>query len=157
MNKMATVTGEIEAEAPAELDRKSRKRLALMLSVPLLILVAGLYFWLTSGATVSTDNAYVKQDVTAISTLPRRPNTTAYMAASASAMMVGPDKVPPGRTNLGWKGTRASAPCSSIRSIRRSMSSAIGTPWRMSASTCSAVRLTTSPSSLRRTTILYAT
>jgi membrane fusion protein (multidrug efflux system) len=39
-----------------------------MLSVPLLILVAGLYVWLTSGTTVSTDNAYVKQDVTAIST-----------------------------------------------------------------------------------------
>ena len=49
MNKMATVTGEIEAEAPAELEQKSRKRLVLMLSVPLLILAAGLYFWLTSG------------------------------------------------------------------------------------------------------------
>ncbi|AOE87028.1 hypothetical protein THL1_4480 [Pseudomonas sp. TCU-HL1] len=51
-----------------------------------------------------------KLDVTAISTFPSLPNTTAYMAASASAMMVGPDRVPPGRTNLGWNGTRASAP-----------------------------------------------
>jgi len=68
VNKMATVAGEITAEPPAELERKPRKRLALMLSIPLLLLVVGLYFWLTSGATVSTDNAYVKQDVTAIST-----------------------------------------------------------------------------------------
>ena len=39
-------------------------------------------------------------DVTAISTRPSRPSTTAYMAASARAMMVGPDRVPPGRTSL---------------------------------------------------------
>lgn len=39
-------------------------------------------------------------EVTAISTAPRRPRMTAYIAASASAMMVGPDNVPPGRTSL---------------------------------------------------------
>ncbi len=39
-------------------------------------------------------------EVTAISTAPRRPRMTAYIAASASAMMVGPDSVPPGRTSL---------------------------------------------------------
>jgi len=68
MNKMSSVASTIAAETPAELEQKPRRRLALMLSIPLLILVAGFYFWLTSGATVSTDNAYVKQDVTAIST-----------------------------------------------------------------------------------------
>jgi membrane fusion protein, multidrug efflux system len=67
MNKMSSVASDVAGEAPAELAPK-RRRLAVMFSVPLLILVAGLYFWLTSGATVSTDNAYVKQDVTAIST-----------------------------------------------------------------------------------------
>jgi membrane fusion protein (multidrug efflux system) len=50
-----------------------------MLSVPLLILIAGLYFWLTSGATVSTDNAYVKQDVTAISTQVNGPVVAVYV------------------------------------------------------------------------------
>ena len=79
MNQMATVAGEIEAQAPAELQQKSRKRLALMLSVPLLILIAGLYFWLTSGAAVSTDNAYVKQDVTAISTQVNGPVVAVYV------------------------------------------------------------------------------
>ncbi len=48
-------------------------------------------------------------DVTAISTRPKRPSTTAYMAASASDMMVGPDNVPPGRTSLPWNGTLATA------------------------------------------------
>jgi membrane fusion protein (multidrug efflux system) len=67
MNKMTALSALTAADAPAELPGK-RKRLALMLSVPLLIAAIGLYFWLMSGATVSTDNAYVKQDVTAIST-----------------------------------------------------------------------------------------
>ena len=79
MNKMATVAGDIAAEAPTELEQKPRKRLAMMLSVPLLILVVGLYFWLTSGATVSTDNAYVKQDVTAISTQVNGPVVAVYV------------------------------------------------------------------------------
>jgi membrane fusion protein (multidrug efflux system) len=76
---MATVAGEITAEAPAELEQKPRRRLAIMLSVPLLLLVVGLYFWLTSGATVSTDNAYVKQDVTAISTQVNGPVVAVYV------------------------------------------------------------------------------
>ena len=79
MNKMATVAGEIATDAPAELERQPRKRLALMLSVPLLILVVGLYLWLTGGATVSTDNAYVKQDVTAISTQVNGPVVAVYV------------------------------------------------------------------------------
>jgi membrane fusion protein (multidrug efflux system) len=76
---MASVAGETATEAPAELQRKPRKRLALMLSVPLIILAVGLYFWLMSGATVSTDNAYVKQDVTAISTQVNGPVVAVYV------------------------------------------------------------------------------
>jgi membrane fusion protein (multidrug efflux system) len=75
---MATVVGEIAAEAPADPGHK-RRRLALLLSVPILILLAGLYFWLISGATVSTDNAYVKQDVTAISTQVNGPVVAVYV------------------------------------------------------------------------------
>ena len=46
---------------------KKRRRLALMLSVPLLILLVGAYLWLTSGRYVSTDNAYVQQDKVSVS------------------------------------------------------------------------------------------
>ena len=42
-------------------------RLALMLGVPLLIAAIGGYVWLTSGRYVSTDNAYVRQDMVSIS------------------------------------------------------------------------------------------
>jgi membrane fusion protein (multidrug efflux system) len=47
--------------------RKMRMRLALMLSVPLLILLVGAYLWLTSGRYLSTDNAYVQQDKASVS------------------------------------------------------------------------------------------
>jgi membrane fusion protein (multidrug efflux system) len=47
--------------------RDSRRRIALMLALPFLLVVAGLYFWLTGGRSVSTDNAYVQQDMVAIS------------------------------------------------------------------------------------------
>lgn len=42
------------------------RRRMTMLSVPLLLAVAGGYFWLTSGESVSTDNAYVQQDKVAV-------------------------------------------------------------------------------------------
>jgi membrane fusion protein (multidrug efflux system) len=79
MNKMSTVASAVASDAPSELAPKSRRRLAIMLSVPLLILAAGLFFWLTGGATVSTDNAYVKQDVTAISTQVNGPVVAVYV------------------------------------------------------------------------------
>ena len=47
---------------------KSRKRLLMLISVPLLIIAVGAYFWLTGGKSVGTDNAYVKQDMVSIST-----------------------------------------------------------------------------------------
>lgn len=78
MNKMTAVEADTAAEVPTEAPAK-RKRLAIMLSLPLLIAAICLYFWLTSGATVSTDNAYVKQDVTAISTQVNGPVAAVYV------------------------------------------------------------------------------
>lgn len=56
------------SETPAP-DRAPRHwaRLALMFSVPLLLAGVGIWLWLTSGQSVSTDNAYVKQDMVSIS------------------------------------------------------------------------------------------
>lgn len=42
------------------------RRYAILLSVPLLLAATGGYFWLTSGNSVSTDNAYVQQDKVAV-------------------------------------------------------------------------------------------
>jgi membrane fusion protein (multidrug efflux system) len=42
-------------------------RAVLLLIVPALLLVAGGYYWLTSGASVSTDDAQVKQDIVSVS------------------------------------------------------------------------------------------
>ena len=56
---------EMEATAPSAARR--RRRLALLLCVPLLLAAAGGYFYVTSGNSVSTDNAYVKQDVVSVS------------------------------------------------------------------------------------------
>ncbi|WP_324808270.1 HlyD family secretion protein [Sphingomonas sp. LY29] len=85
MNKMTSV----EAEAATEdsgattivetAPKKSRRRLIVMASIPLLIAAVGLFLWLTSGDSVSTDNAYVKQDVTAISTQVNGPVSAVYV------------------------------------------------------------------------------
>jgi membrane fusion protein, multidrug efflux system len=58
------------AVAPPLADPRPRRnwgRVLLMLSVPLLIAAAGLYYWMTSGRTVATDNAYVKRDIVSLS------------------------------------------------------------------------------------------
>ncbi len=74
MNKMTTIDPQTDAAADAvpmvevTAPKRNVKRLVVMLSVPLLLLLVGGYFWLTSGKTVSTDNAYVKQDIVAVST-----------------------------------------------------------------------------------------
>jgi membrane fusion protein (multidrug efflux system) len=57
---------QVEPDVPAT-RRRNWVRIAAMLSVPLLILAVGGYFWLTSGRYVSTDNAYVEQDMVSIS------------------------------------------------------------------------------------------
>jgi len=71
--KEAPITAAGPADAAAGPDRPgtawwrgARGRLALMLSVPLLLLLVGGWFWLTSGRYVSTDNAYVRQDKVSI-------------------------------------------------------------------------------------------
>jgi membrane fusion protein (multidrug efflux system) len=52
---------------PASPPAPPRWRLPLMLSLPVLLIGLGLWWWLTSGASVSTDNAYVQQDKVSIS------------------------------------------------------------------------------------------
>ncbi|MGZ8347434.1 MAG: HlyD family efflux transporter periplasmic adaptor subunit [Allosphingosinicella sp.] len=54
-------------EAAAEPKRGNRRwRLVLMLSVPLVLFAIGGWYWLTSGRYVSTDNAYVQQDMVSV-------------------------------------------------------------------------------------------
>lgn len=62
--------GAIAAAESAATDAKPKTkswRTILMLSVPLLVALVGLWLWLGSGRYVSTDNAYVQQDKVAIS------------------------------------------------------------------------------------------
>lgn len=60
---------DLAVEGPDASPRKRRRfgRLALLLGVPLLLALAGGYAWLTSGRYISTDNAYIKQDMVSIS------------------------------------------------------------------------------------------
>ncbi|MCW2381892.1 MULTISPECIES: HlyD family secretion protein [unclassified Sphingobium] len=60
-----TVAAPDETVAAEPRGKRLRNRL-LMISVPLIILAVGAWFWATSGRTVSTDNAYVKQDIVAV-------------------------------------------------------------------------------------------
>jgi membrane fusion protein (multidrug efflux system) len=73
MNKMSSekLTG-TEAEAPGlePVPARSAKRFLrpiLMFLVPALLLIGGGYYWLTSGGSVSTDDAQVKQDIVSVS------------------------------------------------------------------------------------------
>ncbi len=57
------------SEAPAKEPRKPRRlRRVLLLAGPLIVVGAGLYFYLAGGRYVSTDNAYVKMDKLNITT-----------------------------------------------------------------------------------------
>lgn len=53
----------LETPAEAAPGKLRRWRVWLMLAVPLLLAVGGAWFWLNSGRYVSTDNAYVQQDM----------------------------------------------------------------------------------------------
>ncbi len=53
-------------EAPAK-KRGGGGRLLLMIGVPVVLVVGGLYFWLTGGRYEDTDNAYVTQPIVSIS------------------------------------------------------------------------------------------
>ena len=58
------------APAAAAIDSAPRRkwlRPLLMLGVPLLVVLVGGFLWLTGGRTVSTDNAYVRQDKVSVS------------------------------------------------------------------------------------------
>lgn len=65
MNEMRSLTAEEAGTAP-ERPKRNVGRLAIMFSVPVLLVAIGLWFWLTSGRTVSTDNAQVGADVVSI-------------------------------------------------------------------------------------------
>jgi membrane fusion protein (multidrug efflux system) len=54
----------VDAPPPA---KRRWLRPVLMLSVPLLLVALAGYFWLTSGRYVTTDNAYVQQDMVSVS------------------------------------------------------------------------------------------
>jgi membrane fusion protein (multidrug efflux system) len=75
MNKMQTEP--IAPAEAAEVPKRARlrspdggrnwMRTILMLIVPALLLIGGGYYWLTSGGSVSTDDAQVKQDIVSVS------------------------------------------------------------------------------------------
>ena len=75
MNKMATepMTGTEALEAPKAgplgkiAGNKQLLRKILMFIVPALLLLGGGYYWLTSGGSVSTDDAQIKQDIVSVS------------------------------------------------------------------------------------------
>jgi membrane fusion protein (multidrug efflux system) len=72
MNKMSTekLTGEAAETQTAKVKKPKAKwslRTIVMLIVPALLLIAGGYYWLTSGGSVSTDDAQVKQDIVSVS------------------------------------------------------------------------------------------
>ena len=68
MNEMKKVDVDDGERVVKTAPPKRSRRTILMISVPLLVVAVGLYFWLTGGKSVSTDNAYVKQDIVSIST-----------------------------------------------------------------------------------------
>lgn len=72
MNKMQRIIAEDAQAAPQKRTRMA-KRWGIMLSIPLTLLAIGLYWWLTSGSTVETDNAAVKQDIVSVSALVNGP------------------------------------------------------------------------------------
>lgn len=54
-----------ESEAAAAVPQKAKTpwlRYSLMALVPLLLIGGGVYYWMTSGRSASTDNAYIQQD-----------------------------------------------------------------------------------------------
>ena len=61
-------TAEVAANAVAEPKAAKRRwmRPLLMLIVPVLLLLGGGYYWFSSGDSVSTDNAAVKQDIVSV-------------------------------------------------------------------------------------------
>ena len=67
MNEMKSEPLSGEAIKVKRTAPRKRRKLAIMLSLPLLLAAILAYFWLTSGHSVSTDNAAVKQDIVSVS------------------------------------------------------------------------------------------
>ena len=54
------------AQSDSGKSKKSRVRTIAMLAVPVLLLLGGLYLWIASGGSESTDNAQVKTDIVSV-------------------------------------------------------------------------------------------
>jgi len=73
MNKMQTeaITAADEAPEGRRLGKlvqgRNWTRTILMLIVPALLIIGGGYYWLTSGGSVSTDDAQIRQDIVSVS------------------------------------------------------------------------------------------
>ncbi|WP_120717552.1 HlyD family secretion protein [Tsuneonella amylolytica] len=63
-----TVTAAPDTAIAEPAPKKSRKRLAIMMSVPLLVIAAAGGYWWSLQGKVTTDNAYVHQDKVSVST-----------------------------------------------------------------------------------------
>jgi len=89
MNKMATEP--MTREAAAETGKRTIKlpsgkgalRTILMLIVPGLLIIGGAYYWLTSGGSVGTDDAQVKQDIVSVSAQVTGPIQQVYVRNGA--------------------------------------------------------------------------
>jgi membrane fusion protein (multidrug efflux system) len=89
MNKMATEPMTATA-APAKVRRKiklpagkSALRTILMYIVPALLIIGGAYYWMTSGGSVGTDDAQVKQDIVSVSAQVTGPVQQVYVRDGA--------------------------------------------------------------------------
>ncbi|WP_119309056.1 HlyD family secretion protein [Cohaesibacter haloalkalitolerans] len=67
IKESAPAVESLKEERPRPARKKRPGRLLVMVSVPLLILLGGLWVWLTSGRFEETDNAYAQQTKIAIS------------------------------------------------------------------------------------------
>jgi len=74
MNKMQTepiaageTTEKPKRKRTIKVEKRNWLRTFLMLVVPALLIVGGGYYWLTSGGSVSTDDAQIKQDIVSVS------------------------------------------------------------------------------------------
>jgi membrane fusion protein (multidrug efflux system) len=89
MNKMATepmtgATAESKVRKKIKLPAgKGALRTILMLIVPALLIIGGGYYWLTSGGSVSTDDAQVKQDIVSVSAQVTGPVQSVYVRNGA--------------------------------------------------------------------------
>jgi membrane fusion protein (multidrug efflux system) len=86
MNEMRRIEGGTPAAMPIDVPveepapRSSRRRLAWMLALPLLLAAVGLYLWLTSGKTVATDNAQVAWHVVRVAPEVSGPITEVFVS-----------------------------------------------------------------------------